>query len=128
MKNVVRLTESDLVRLVKKVIKEQPENNYNDISDLPENKKNLTKLMVLLDGANARSIDKVLPKLSQDTRFISFINCEYADFSKVDLCEFPDLVTVFLRNTPNNLEETQGDCFEKLMDSLYDFDTYQDKN
>ena len=128
MKKVVRLTESDLVRLVKKVIKEQPENNYNDISDLPENKKNLTKLMVLLDGANARSIDKVLPKLSQDTRFISFINCEYADFSKVDLCEFPDLVTVFLRNTPNNLEETQGDCFEKLMDSLYDFDTYQDKN
>ena len=128
MAKVVRLTESDLVRLVKKVIKEQPENNYNDISDLPENKKNLTKLMVLLDGANARSIDKVLPKLSQDTRFISFINCEYADFSKVDLCEFPDLVTVFLRNTPNNLEETQGDCFEKLMDSLYDFDTYQDKN
>jgi hypothetical protein len=128
MKNVVRLTESDLVRLVKKVLNEQPENNYNDISDLPENKKNLTKLMVLLDGANARSIDKVLPKLSQDTRFISFINCEYADFSKVDLCEFPDLVTVFLRNTPNNLEETQGDCFEKLMDSLYDFDTYQDKN
>jgi hypothetical protein len=128
MKKLVRLTESDLVRLVKKVIKEQPENNYNDISDLPENKKNLTKLMVLLDGANAKSIDKVLPKLSQDTRFISFINCEYADFSKVDLCEFPDLVTVFLRNTPNNLEETQGDCFEKLIDSLYDFDTYQDKN
>jgi hypothetical protein len=128
MVKVVRLTESDLVRLVKKVLNEQPENNYNDISDLPENKKNLTKLMVLLDGANARSIDKVLPKLSQDTRFISFINCEYADFSKVDLCEFPDLVTVFLRNTPNNLEETQGDCFEKLMDSLYDFDTYQDKN
>jgi len=127
MKNVVRLTESDLVRLVKKVINEQPENNYNDISDLPENQKNLTKLMVYINGANARSIDMILPKLSKDIKFISFMNCEYADFTNVDLCEFPDLVTVFLKGTPNNIEETQGDCFEKLMDGLYDFNTYRDK-
>jgi hypothetical protein len=128
MKNVVRLTESDLVRLVKKVLNEQPENNYNDISDLPENQKNLTKLMVYINGANARSIDMILPKLSKSTRFISFVNCEYADFSEVDLCEFPNLVTVFLKDTPNNLEETQGDCYEKLMDSLFNFDIDRDKN
>jgi hypothetical protein len=126
MKNVVRLTESDLVRLVKKVLNEQPENNYNDISDLPENQKNLTKLMVYINGANAKSIDMILPKLSKDIRFISFANCEYADFSKIDLCEFPDLVTVFLKDTPNNLEETQGDCYVMLMDSLFDFDTHRD--
>ena len=125
MAKVVRLTESDLARLVNKVIKEQ---YFSDISDLPESQKKHEKNMVYLERANARSLDRVIPKLPKNLKFISFKDCQFADFSNINLCEFPDLVTVYLKDTPNNLEETQGDCFKKGIDALYYFDIEQDEN
>ena len=127
MAKLVRLTESDLVRLVKKVIKEQ---YFSDISDLPENQKKYKKHMMYLERANTRSLDRVISILPKNIKFISFKDCQFADFSKVDLCEFPDLVTVYLRNTPNNLEKTQGDCFEAIDNGIdngwYEFDVNRD--
>ena len=45
----------------------------------------------------------------------------------MDLCnDFPGLVVVSLKNTPNNIKETNGDCVELFSeeDNLY----YIDKN
>ena len=131
MKKTVRLTESDLVRLVKKVIKEQ----YSD-DDFGFNSKSRDaedRLIhqhgddfLLLKGYSSKQVQRALSNLSKTVKFISFLNCENADFSNVDLCELPSLVTVYLRDTPNNLEETQENCFEIIMDGLYDFDVNRD--
>ena len=45
---------------------------------------------------------------------VEFIDCEEVDFSGVDLCQYPELVFVNLPGTPNNFEETQNDCYEKV--------------
>ena len=110
MTRIVRLTERDLNRLVKRVIKEQDEDDF----DIDDNfKVEITKKMVLLNGSTSRVVRKVMSQLTDEIRFIAFLNCEEADFSNVDLCnDFPNLHFVNVKGTPNNLEETQEDCYE----------------
>ena len=49
MKKVVRLTESDLIRIVKRIIKEQPRERYGTINTL---KVNLTGKTVKMIGSS----------------------------------------------------------------------------
>jgi hypothetical protein len=119
MARIVRLTERDLNRLVKRVIKEQDENDF----DIDDNfKVEITKKMVLLNGSTSRVVRKVMSQLTDEIRFIAFLNCEEADFSNVDLCnDFPNLHFVNVKGTPNNLEETQEDCYELSGEGGYYF-------
>ena len=132
MKKIVRLTEADLARIVKRVIKEQ---QYNDddmdelegfVNHLGNNRdqldviKHMTNEAFHVEGADKRTANQLLKNFLKGSkgkaRFISFQNCEGIDFSNVDFCQYPDLVFVNLSGTPNNFEETQDDCYEKVGD------------
>jgi hypothetical protein len=52
---------------------------------------------------------------------IAFRDCEEIDLSGIDFCQYPNLNSINLRGTPNNFEETQGDCYHIISDGVYDF-------
>jgi glutamate mutase epsilon subunit len=126
-KKIMRLTESDLVRLVKKVVKEQYNDNdfefnttaRNQFGDL-EHEHSETHIM--LKRKSSRQIKRVLSNLTENIKYLSFLDCEHADFSDINLCEFPKLMFVNVTGTPNNLKETQDDCYQHIGQGLYDFD------
>ena len=119
MKKVLRLTESDLVRLVKKVIKEQVEDD-----DRPLNSKKFMfdDNILVLKGASSKTIQHYLSQLPDTIRFIAIVNGESADFSDVNICGFDELYLVNLMNTPNNFEDTVDCDYDKVTDFMYDFD------
>jgi hypothetical protein len=67
------------------------------------------------EGKSMETIQKILSQLPRTTKFLAIKNCEGVDFSEMDLCnDLPELVVVILKNTPNNIEETNGDCVSLL--------------
>ena len=130
MKKIVKLTESDLVRIVKLVIKEQDDNDMDELEGFVDHLRNNRDQMDVVksdmtddrffhvEGADRRTANQLLKNFLKvsggKARFIAFIDCEEVDFSGVDLCQYPDLVFVNLPGTPNNFEETQNDCYEKV--------------
>jgi hypothetical protein len=111
-KKIVRLTESDMIRLVKKVIKEQ----YDD-RDLVIN----PTYTVLIRGKSSRQVKRLISNLKENISFLAILDCEYADFSDINLCEYPKLLFVYLKGTPNNLEETQDECYNNMGGNMFDF-------
>jgi hypothetical protein len=124
-KKIVRLTESDMIRLVKKVIKEQYDDNDFEFNTKFRNDRGKEQehsdSMILMQGKSSRQVKRVISNLSENIRFLAILDCEYADFSDINLCEYPKLVVVRLVGTPNNLEETQDNCYEEIMKSQYAF-------
>jgi len=123
----MRLTESDLVRLVKKIAKEQYNDNDFEFNTTVRNRNNELEhehndSRGMLKGKSSRQVKRVLSNLTEDIKYLSFIDCEYADFSDINLCEYPKLMFVNVTGTPNNLEETQDGCYERVKHGLYDFD------
>jgi len=73
------------------------------------------------DGKSMEDTRKILSQLPKTTIFLRITNSEGVDFSEMDLCnDFPELVTVTLTNTPNNIEETNGDCVSLIYDKEED--------
>jgi len=67
------------------------------------------------EGKSMEDTKKILSQLPRTTKFLAIKNCEGVDFSEMDLCnDLPELVVVILKNTPNNIEETNGDCVSLL--------------
>ena len=99
MKKIIRLTESDLTKLVKRVIKER---EMDDDRPLNSKKFVFDDISLLLKEASSQVVQNYLSQLPDTIRFISIVNCESADFSEVDICGFEDLAVVNLMNTPNN--------------------------
>jgi hypothetical protein len=126
MARIVRLTEKDLTRLVRRVIKEQfTDDDFefnttikNDIGDLEYSHNDYE---VLLKGKSSKQVQRLFSNLSENVRFIAIIDCEYADFNDINLCEYSDLVFVNIKGTPNNLEETQDGCYDDMGGGLYGF-------
>jgi hypothetical protein len=104
MGKIIRLTESDLTRLVRRVIKEQEEN------DMEHEEQYTTRSLLMLRNKSANVVSRHLNNLSDKIKFIAIINCEYADFSGVDICGLPKLVFVNLKGTENNFEEQGYEC------------------
>jgi hypothetical protein len=120
MAKIVRLTESDLTRLVKRVIKEQ---ELDRELGQPDGEGIITfdDRFVLLKGASEETINNVLKRLPEELRFLAILESEFADFSNIDVCKFPKLVSINLRGTENNLEENIDCEFEEALNSIYDF-------
>ena len=121
MKKIVRLTENDLSRIVRRVIKEQEMDGENNND---EGVLQITEKMILLDGASEETVSKVLSNLTGNERFIAILRSEYADFSGIDLCSFSELNIVNLKGTENNFEEQDYDCSSSGFagrNDMYDF-------
>ncbi len=130
MKKIVKLTEADLASIVKRVIREQNDNDMDELEGFVDHLRNNRDQMDVVksdmtddrffhvEGADRRTANQLLKNFLKvsggKARFIAFIDCEEVDFSGVDLCQYPDLVFVNLPGTPNNFEETQNDCYEKV--------------
>ena len=114
MAQIVRLTESDLTRIVKRIIKEQEEGEDND-GVVEYNDR-----VIMLDGATEQTVSRILRKLPKRLKFLAIKNCEYADFTGVDVCELPNLLFINLQGTDNNLEEVINCDFSNYGDNLFD--------
>ena len=117
-KRIMKLTESDLVRLVKRVIKEQyDDNDFEFNTKIKDDRGDLdhehSDTMIMLKGKSAKQVQRALSNLSENLKFLALIDCEYADFSDVNLCDYQNL-TVRLKGTENNLEETQDECYDAM--------------
>jgi hypothetical protein len=124
MKRIVKLTENDLTRIVRRVIKEQqmdgPQNNRKNRDEMSQT----DDVVVFLDGASEETVNNALSNLTGNERFIAILNSEFADFSGVDLCSFSELSTVNLKGTQNNFEEQGYDCAELLIKGMYVFNDF----
>lgn len=125
-KKIVKLTESDLVRLVKRIVKEQYDDNDFEFNTTIRDDEGVlehqhSESMIMLNGKSAKQVQRLLSNLTEAVMYLAIIDCEYADFSDVDLCEFPKLRFVHLKGTANNLEETQDECYNDLGPGMFEF-------
>jgi hypothetical protein len=113
MKKIVRLSESDMVRLVKKIVKEEKydftEKHYEYDTD---------RGRVFLMGSSSKFVKKVLNNLPPNLTFLAIIDCDFADFDGVDLCYYAMLQAVRLVDTENNFEEQNYECIRGNMGNL----------
>ena len=123
MKKVIRLTESELVEVIKRVSKSiqiKPIEKYTP-SDHYERKIEVGGKTVYLHNVDANTVQEVLNDLPKSIMVLGVKNCEGADLSNVNLCDFPNLVMVILNNTPNNFEETVDCEYTNLGRGVYEF-------
>ena len=81
--------------------------------------REITDSMILLTNASSDEIQHILENLTDEIKFIAFINCEGADFSNIDLCSFPTLMYVNLKGTPNNFEENVSCEYDLMGEQMY---------
>ena len=112
----MRLSEKDMTRLVKKIIKENTSVKMSGDGSIEMGDK-----MVLIKGVSAKRVKGALMLLSNEIRFIAIHDCEYADFTDIDICGFPELAMVNLQGTPNNLEDVVECDYNKLDGQRYNF-------
>ena len=78
-----------------------------------------------LKNKSARVVRNFLNSLSTEfieTKFITLSNCEYADFSGIDICGLPKLAYIRLPNTKNNFEEQGYECVIDVEEDFYQID------
>jgi hypothetical protein len=55
-------------------------------------------------------IAPLIPELN----IIAFVDCEYVDFSNVNICGLPNLVIINVNGTENNLNDQGFECLEEM--------------
>lgn len=77
--------------------------------------------LLMLHQKNENEVRENLTNLNRNIKFIAIIDCEYADFSNVDICSLKNLSAINLKNTPNNYEEQDYECGYEMHDGYYSF-------
>ncbi len=75
--------------------------------------------IIILENKSSKIIKRfisILPLL-KDFRLLFIRDCEYADFSEINICDLPYLEAINLRGTENNILEF--DCVREIADNLY---------
>ena len=94
----------------KPLVKEQEE-GYEE--------QDINRRQLMLRNKSAEVVSNHLNNLSDSITFIAIINCEYADFSGIDICGIDKLMYINLVGTDNNFEEQGYECAEKDGDGFY---------
>jgi len=101
---------------------EGSENMEDDFEGVEE----VSHMSFLLQNADKNTatnlLKKYMAKHSQTVNFVAVLRCEGVDLTDINFCECPNLLMVNLRETPNNFEETQGNCAHNMRGGLWDFD------
>jgi hypothetical protein len=80
---------------------------------------------ITLENKSAKVVRNFLNSLSTEfinTKFLILSNCEYADFSDIDICGLPKLAYIRLPNTKNNFEEQGYKCVSEVEKDFYQID------
>ena len=108
MKKIVRLTESDLNRIVNRVIREQEEDGVRF-----ERRRGLATFSI--KNKSKEDVDRLLSNLHSYPHYIAILDCEYFDINKHEnlICGNDDLMILNLIGTPNNIKSSKC-AMEKL--------------
>jgi len=118
MKKIVRLTESDLSRIVKKVITET-KNKGKTVN--PKFEESVNNSTIIIKNKKKEEVKEIIDSLPSEITLFNVIDCEYADFSGIDLCGFPELEFVNLKGTDNNFKQQGYNCFgdDDYIDNMF---------
>jgi len=87
---------------------------------LSEQADDFNSSQIMLKNKSSEEVRDFLTNIPKSLVFLSIIDCEYANFNMVDLCnEYPNLKFVVLKNTDNNFEEQEYLCIEDNVDGFY---------
>lgn len=115
----IRLTESELIKFVKRIIKEQEMSNNDEELKMFMEKRDTRE--VEFENKDSHFVSQILKNLPPNIERISLINCEMADFSDIDMCEFPSLTMVDLSGTKNNFEKMDYVCSREIGNNKFTF-------
>jgi len=104
MKKIVRLTESDLVRLVKRVISENKENDFNTV----EGRINALSERIKFDYSILSDIEKIYQWIENDKKGIMNYLTD----------EFEDLPEKLVRTYEKNYSNFTDDQFKEIYKGL----------
>ena len=76
--------------------------------------------LMTITNANNETVREYLIKFSNKTRFIHLIDCEFVDFSGIDLCSSPNLIFIHIQGTDSNFKEQGYECAEEIGKNMYD--------
>jgi hypothetical protein len=106
-------------------------NEQMDMEDEFEGVEEVSHMSFLLQNADKNTatnlLKKYMAKHSQTVNFVAILRSEGVDLTDINFCECPNLLMVNLRETPNNFEETQGNCAHNMRGGLWDFDMGDEK-
>jgi hypothetical protein len=102
MKKIVRLTESDLNRIVKRVIREQEEDGVRF-------ERGRGGAVFSIKNKSKEDVDRLLSNLNSYPHYIAILDCEYFDINKHEnlVCGNDDLMVLNLLGTPNNIKSSK---------------------
>jgi hypothetical protein len=75
--------------------------------------------LLMLRNESADVVREHISNLNRNTEFLGIVNCEYADFSDIDICGHNRLSFINLQGTDNNIDEQDYDCINQIGKVMY---------
>jgi hypothetical protein len=67
---------------------------------------------VFVSNGNAETVKNALRQITDTTKSVGLMDCEYADFSDIEICNRPNLDVVIIKRTENNFKEHHWECID----------------
>jgi len=113
----IRHIQESNERLEKRLLSENKKIKLQSIEEqvLSQNNKMMTIKM-----ADSKVVRNHLENIPEEVRFILIEDCEFADFTGIELCGLSDLMFVRIVHTDSNFEQQSYECAKDLGGGLYD--------